>query len=194
MKRVFLFLTSLMLANAVSAELNVYAYAIDSILTEDTSIEVTDFHQNFITGKMQAEVQLRAYSDESTHLTVTIQRSDTTYTDEFCAGSLCRPSNREYTQVIDYDVTNMQEREIQIHYNPIAEGKETISYTISDGVNPEIKVSVDFVYQATALEQMEVHPTVKGIYTILGQRVVATSIDELPKGIYIVNGKKVVKQ
>ena len=194
MKRVFLFLTSLMLANAVSAKLNVYAYAIDSILTEDTSIEVTDFHQSFITGKMQAEVLLRAYSDQSTHLTVTIQRSDTTYTDEFCAGSLCRPSNREYTQVIDYDVTTMQEREIQIDYNPIAEGMETIAYTISDGVNPEIKVSVDFVYQATALEQMEVHPTVKGIYTILGQRVVATSIDELPKGIYIVNGKKVVKQ
>ena len=59
MKRVFLFLTSLMLANAVSAKLNVYAYAIDSILTEDTSIEVTDFHQSFITGKMQAEVLLR---------------------------------------------------------------------------------------------------------------------------------------
>ena len=33
----------------------------------------------------------------------------------------------------------------------------------------------------------------KGIYTINGVRLQATSLDELPAGLYIVDGKKVVK-
>jgi hypothetical protein len=33
----------------------------------------------------------------------------------------------------------------------------------------------------------------KGIYTINGVRLQATSLDELPSGLYIVDGKKVVK-
>ncbi|MBQ2169923.1 MAG: hypothetical protein II449_11855, partial [Prevotella sp.] len=35
--------------------------------------------------------------------------------------------------------------------------------------------------------------TSKGIYNLNGLRMQATSLDELPSGIYIVNGKKVVK-
>ena len=35
--------------------------------------------------------------------------------------------------------------------------------------------------------------TSKGIYNINGIRLNATSLDELPSGLYIVNGKKVVK-
>ena len=35
--------------------------------------------------------------------------------------------------------------------------------------------------------------TSKGIYNLNGMRMQATSLDELPAGIYIVNGKKIVK-
>jgi len=35
--------------------------------------------------------------------------------------------------------------------------------------------------------------TSKGIYNLNGIRLKATSLDELPHGLYIVNGKKVVK-
>ena len=35
--------------------------------------------------------------------------------------------------------------------------------------------------------------TSKGIYNLSGIRLKATSLDELPSGLYIVNGKKVVK-
>ena len=35
--------------------------------------------------------------------------------------------------------------------------------------------------------------TSKGIYNLVGMRLQATSLDELPSGIYIINGKKVVK-
>ena len=37
------------------------------------------------------------------------------------------------------------------------------------------------------------HDTSKGIYNIQGMRLSATSLDELPSGLYIVNGKKVIK-
>ena len=35
--------------------------------------------------------------------------------------------------------------------------------------------------------------TSKGIYNLNGMRMQTTSFDELPSGLYIVNGKKVVK-
>jgi hypothetical protein len=35
--------------------------------------------------------------------------------------------------------------------------------------------------------------TSKGIYNLNGMRMPTTSLDELPSGLYIVNGKKVVK-
>ena len=35
--------------------------------------------------------------------------------------------------------------------------------------------------------------TSKGIYNLNGMRLSATSLDELPSGLYIVNGKKIVK-
>jgi hypothetical protein len=36
--------------------------------------------------------------------------------------------------------------------------------------------------------------TSKGIFNLNGMRLSATSLDELPSGLYIVNGKKVVKK
>ncbi|MBO4895520.1 MAG: endo-1,4-beta-xylanase [Prevotella sp.] len=51
--------------------------------------------------------------------------------------------------------------------------------------------------QATSgIKQVEASKTInaqKGIYTLNGTRVQATSVDELPHGIYIVDGKKLVR-
>ena len=48
--------------------------------------------------------------------------------------------------------------------------------------------------EPTAIHRVESDNTVdtsKGIYTLSGQRMSATSLDQLPSGLYIVNGKKV---
>ena len=48
--------------------------------------------------------------------------------------------------------------------------------------------------EPTAIHRVESDNTVdtsKGIYTLSGQRMTATSLDQLPSGLYIVNGKKV---
>lgn len=193
MKKFFLFLTTLLITSATQAALHVYAFPIDSTLTEDTYMRCSEFEEDTF-GDISAEVRLRVFSDDATHITVKINRSNTLFSDNFCAGIKCMGSNEELEQLIEYDIASVEQREVVIHCYAYEEGAETISYTFSDGVNPEITLTIEFVYQATALEQTEVTPTAKGIYTVLGQRVVATSIDELPKGIYIVNGKKVVKQ
>lgn len=192
MKKIFLFIATLLLSTATQAALHVYAFPIDSTLTEDTYMQYSEFEEDF--GEIVAEVRLRVFSDDTSHITVKINRSDTLFLDNFCAGQNCMSSNEELEQVIEYDIPSAEERNVYLHCYAHKEGSETISYTFSDGFNSEITLTVEFVYQATALEQTHCNPTAKGIYTVLGQRVLATSIDELPKGIYIVNGKKVVKQ
>jgi GH35 family endo-1,4-beta-xylanase len=50
--------------------------------------------------------------------------------------------------------------------------------------------------EPTGIERIEKNKTIdtsKGIYNLHGMRLSATSLDELPSGLYIVNGKKVVK-
>ena len=49
---------------------------------------------------------------------------------------------------------------------------------------------------ASGIEKVEADKAIdfsKGIYTLSGIRIQATSLDELPSGLYIVNGKKVIK-
>lgn len=50
--------------------------------------------------------------------------------------------------------------------------------------------------EPTAISNVEAAPQVdtsKGIYRLSGQRMQATSLDVLPSGLYIVDGKKVVR-
>lgn len=196
MKKILTSLLCFMMAIASHASLNVFIHQIGeegASLTEDTTnITVTDFKEEW--GEISMLVTGNMNSDETQNIKVTIHRSDTTYFDSFCSGATCVSTNSKFTQEIKYTVSTISEGVITIHYEPLEEGTETISYTFSDGINKAVTLIVDFVYQSTALEQTELNPTAKGIYTILGQRIVATSIEELPKGIYIVNGKKVVKQ
>jgi hypothetical protein len=45
-----------------------------------------------------------------------------------------------------------------------------------------------------AVEDVVVRPTDNTIYNLLGQRMPTNELSELPAGIYIVNGKKIIKQ
>ena len=55
------------------------------------------------------------------------------------------------------------------------------------GLNGSEPTAIDKVLADKAVD------TSKGIYNLQGIRMSATSLDELPSGLYIVNGKKVVK-
>ena len=164
-------------------------------ITQNTTITITEYEWDEDLEEALMEVRGQLYSDESQNITVTITRQSTGVIDQFCAAGNCVPGNGELTQVCEFVVGAMEmQRSWFTHYTPTEASNEVISYEFNDGVNPTITLTIMYSYLMTALEQV-VAPQYNGkIYNILGQLMPATELSELPKGIYIINGKKYIKQ
>ena len=164
-------------------------------VTENTTILVTEYEWDEDLEEARMEVRGQLYSDESQNITVTITRQSTGLVDQFCAAGNCVPGNGELNQVCEFVVgTNAMQRSWFTHYTPTEAGKEVIKYEFNDGVNPAISLTIEYCYKTTAVEDV-VLPQYNGkIYNLLGQEMPATDLSELPKGIYIINGKKYIKQ
>ena len=164
-------------------------------VTENTTILVTDYEWDEDMEEALMEVRGQLYSDESQNITVTITRQSMGVIDQLCAAGNCVPGNGELTQVCDFVVgTQPMQRSWFTHYTPVEAGNELISYEFNDGVNPTITLTIKYSYLMTAVEDV-VAPQYNGkIYNLLGQEMHATELSELPKGIYIINGKKYIKQ
>ena len=164
-------------------------------VTQNTTITITEYEWDEDLEEALMEVRGQLYSDESQNITVTITRQSTEIIDQFCAAGNCVPGNGALTQVCEFVVGTMpMQRTWFTHYTPMEAGEEVISYEFNDGVNPTITLSINYSYLMTAVEDV-VTPQHNGkIYNLLGQEMPATSLSELPKGIYIINGKKYIKQ
>lgn len=164
-------------------------------ITENTTITVTEYEWDEDLEEALMEVKGQLYSDESNNITVTITRQNTGVIDQFCAAGNCVPGNGELNQVCEFVVGTMaMQRSWFTHYTPMEEGTEVINYEFNDGVNPSITLTIKYSYKTTAVEDVEIRPTSNVIYNLLGQKMPTTEISELPKGIYIINGKKFIKQ
>ena len=164
-------------------------------VTENTIILVTDYEWDEDMEEASMEVRGQLYSDESNNITVTITRQSTGVMDQFCAAGNCVPGNGELNQVCEFVVGAMEmQRSWFTHYTPMEAGEEVISYEFNDGVNPTITLTIKYSYLMTAVEDV-VAPQYNGkIYNLLGQEMPVSELNELPKGIYIINGKKYIKQ
>ena len=164
-------------------------------VTQNTTIIVTEYEWDEDLEEALMEVRGQLYSDESQNITVTITRQSTGVIDQFCAAGNCVPGNGELNQVCEFVVGAMEmQRSWFTHYTPMEAGEEVISYEFNDGVNPAITLTIKYSYLMTAVEDV-VAPQYNGkIYNLLGQEMPATDLSELPKGIYIINGKKYIKQ
>ena len=158
-------------------------------ITKDTTFIVTNYEENW-DGKpeMSAKGQVSSTSDK---ITVTIERSTEGLNDQFCLGA-CLQGNGEKTQVEELTLGPVN---IWLaHFYPTEPSETTIAYTFDDGVNPAITLTIKYSYLMTAVEDV-VAPQYNGkIYNLLGQEMQASDLSELPKGIYIINGKKYIKQ
>lgn len=164
-------------------------------ITENTTITVTEYEWDEDLEEALMEVKGQLYSDESKNITVTITRQNTGVIDQFCAAGNCVPGNGELNQVCEFVIGTMaMQRSWFTHYTPMEAGTEEISYEFNDGVNPSITLTIKYSYKTTAVEDVEIRPTSNVIYNLLGQKMPTTEISELPKGIYIINGKKYIKQ
>ncbi len=164
-------------------------------ITQSTTLLVTEYEWDEDLEEATMGITGQLYSDESQNITVTITRQRTDVIDQFCAASNCVPGNGGLTQVCNFTIGTMaMQRSWFTHYTPTEASNEVISYEFNDGVNPTITLTIKYSYLMTALEQV-VAPQYNGkIYNILGQLMPATELSELPKGIYIINGKKYIKQ
>ena len=164
-------------------------------VTENTTILVTEYEWDEDLEEALMEVRGQLYSDESQNISVTITRQSMDLIDQLCAAGNCVPGNGELTQVCDFTIgSNPMQRSWFTHYTPQEAGNEVISYKFNDGVNPTITLTIKYSYLMTAVENV-VAPQHNGkIYNLLGQEMPTTELSELPKGIYIINGKKYIKQ
>ena len=164
-------------------------------ITQSTTLTITDYEWDEDLEEALMEVKGQLYSDETQNITVTITRQNTGIIDQFCAAGNCVPGNGGLSQVCEFTVgTSAFQRSWFTHYTPLATGNEAISYEFSDGVNPSITLTINYSYNTSAVENV-VAPQYNGkIYNLLGQEMSATELSELPKGIYIINGKKYIKQ
>ena len=160
-------------------------------ITKDTTIIVTEYEEDFISGKMV--MSLAGYvTPANKKLNVTIERSSIHSNDQFCLGS-CFQSNGELKQELSIDLFTAT-GDWQTHLYPTEPGTTIIAYTFDDSVNPAITLTVKYSYLTSAVDNV-VAPHHNGIiYSILGQKMPTTDLNELPAGIYIINGKKYIKQ
>ena len=164
-------------------------------VTQNTTITITEYEWDEDLEEALMEVRGQLYSDESNNITVTITRQSTGVIDQFCAAGNCVPGNGELNQVCEFVIGAMEmQRSWFTHYTPMEAGEEVISYEFNDGVNPAITLTIKYSYLMTSVEDI-VAPQYNGkIYNLLGQEMPVSELNELPKGIYIINGKKYIKQ
>ena len=203
MKKIYttIFLLGLAISMSASFHLTIEKWVEDDLvstdITKDTTIVVSEYEYDEDLEEATMGVEGVMYSDDTQDITVSITRSATGIFDQFCAAGNCVPGNSELTQELNFTVGTLSSmRRWFTHYTVYEAGTETIAYTFDDGINPTLTLTVKYSYndENTAVEDVVVRPTDNAIYNLLGQRMPTNELSELPAGIYIVNGKKIIKQ
>jgi hypothetical protein len=203
MKKIFTSCFVLFAALSLQAALHLTVYQViddeevTTEITQNTTLRITEYEWDEDLEEALMEVRGQLYSDESQNITVTITRQSTGIIDQFCAAGNCVSGNGELSQVCEFTIGSLpMQRSWFTHYTPLEEGTETIVYEFNDGVNPTLTLTIKYSYkdEDTAVEDVVVLPTNNIIYSLLGQRMPTTNWEELPAGIYIINGKKYIKQ
>lgn len=203
MKKIYTTILLLGMAISMSASfhLTIEKWVEDDLVstdvTKDTTIVVSEYEYDEDLEEATMGVEGVMYSDDTENITVSITRSATGIFDQFCAAGNCVPGNSELTQELNFTMGTLSSmRRWFTHYTVYEAGTETIAYTFDDGINPTLTLTVKYSYkdENTAVEDVVVRPTDNAIYNLLGQRMPTNELSELPAGIYIVNGKKIIKQ
>lgn len=203
MKKIYTTILLLGMAISMSASfhLTIEKWVEDDLVsidvTKDTTIIVTEYEYDEDLEEATMGVEGVMYSDESQQITVSITRSAEGIFDQFCAAGNCVPGNSELTQELEFTIGSMASmRRWFTHYTVYEAGTETIVYTFNDGINPALTLTVKYSYEDedTAVDNVVVLPTNNIIYNLLGQRMPTTNWEDLSAGIYIINGKKYIKQ
>ena len=121
------------------------------IPAEGMDLVVTQAESDLLTG--QQLMSLEGSVETSNPLTVTITRSHTGLTDEFCCG-LCTTGNGETSETLSF--TPEGTTSWFIHYYPAENSDVNVSYLFSDGVESR-ELRVHYIYSAQGVETITNH-------------------------------------
>ena len=202
MKKIFttLFMAGILLNASAEITLNISRLdeneeEVITRITKDTTIVVTEHGTDYISNEEVMEI-MGDVSTQGNRLYIEIQRSTTGIKEQFCMGA-CYEGNRETfeTHTIEFEPQSTQDW--SAHFFPKEPGITTISYTFDDGSNclgGRITLTVKYCYLTSATESV-LSPQAHGnIYNLLGQEMPTKELNALPMGIYVINGKKFIKQ
>ena len=157
MKRNWIFLVLCLLsinANALIVSVDEYG-EID--LNEGLEITVSEAEMDLLSGAPVMKLNGSLLANGT--VTVTIERSESGITDEFCCGT-CETGNGALTQVLNVAVND--EATWFGHYYPQAGSLVTIRYTFSDGTE-SCALTVHYDYSTQALDNIEAQPKARKI-------------------------------
>lgn len=202
MKKIFttLFLMIMLInANAVVtlsfSSLDENEEEVITYITKDTTIVVSEYTEDLLTGKTLMEVT-GYVSTPSELIHVDIQRSTTGIKDQFCMGT-CFEGNAETFEQHDISVLPDNPTSWFAHFYPTEPGTTTITYFFDNGCNcPEGRksITVKYCYMTSDIQSVSMSQTNSKIYNLLGQEMPTKDFNDLPAGIYVINGKKFIKQ
>lgn len=114
-------------------------------ILDDTTIEVTESHEDELSGNVMMEV--RGTVSGAQAFRVTIKRSDAGREDELCAGIQCVPGDGELAQDIDYKLPAGQTSAAwYAHYTPSESGVYTVTYSFQN-YDRTINLTINYNYK-----------------------------------------------
>lgn len=150
------------------------------------SVTLTEAEEDPLSGEMQMKLQGSLLC--TAPLTVTIARSESGLTDEFCCAGICTAGNEERSETLNFNPSGIASW--FIHYTPEPQSDVTVIYTFTDAAESRT-LTVHYIYNAQALEKVQTPDVERPIYTLTGEALPAgTSRKDLPAGLYVIDGKK----
>ncbi len=117
---------------------------------QGTELTVNEAEEDILSGDMLMKLEGTLLSTNP--LTVTITRSATGLTDEFCCAGQCTAGNRETSENLSFTPGGMANW--YIHYTPTPGSYETITYLFSDG-SESCSLTVNFDYTTQDVESVQ---------------------------------------
>ena len=125
------------------------------IPAEGMEITLTEPEQDILTGNLMFKLDGSLISTNP--LTVTITRSETNITDEFCCAGQCTAGNGETSETLEFNPNGKADWFVHLTVDGIF-GSYTITYTFSDGTD-ERTLTVQYIDAADAIEPVTGNPS-----------------------------------
>lgn len=197
MKKVFTIVSALMLtlsANALSIKVGLATLTSDATFNVDEQEynEEQDVYDYVFGGSISSTTGTVVVDITRSEVAVVKDMFDEDYFDTFCVNN-CVSGNGELKQTQTFSGVGSGLKPSVLHLTcPVVDGKTfTYNYKFTDG---EESLTLTLIYgMPEGVENVRQEAVRQGVFTIFGQQLRRdNSTEDLPAGIYIVGGKKMV--